>query len=376
MANIDFLKNLRKKIASSSAVESETMKVTGYISTGSYALNRILSGSVFKGVPEGRITMWAGPSGSGKSLIVSQIIRNALNENNYDIVFYVDSEGGILNSLLEKTVDLNKIEYVQVATTEECAIKLLNIYQSIADAQASGEKIKALVVLDSLGALVPEKLIIDATKKDSMVQDMGTGARLKNSMMSSLMMKVVQTNCAFMVINHIYENPGALFTSKVKNIAGGLKVQYGSHIIVQTAKRLIKTSDGDFGTTAQNSSRDQDEFFKGNNLTFFTTKNRIVKPGLEASVYIDFDNGISPYDGLIDDAIKYGFIVQDGRKYVVPSYSNEKKFTWNDLLTNSDLWNSFLQDFDKKSMENLQYSSKNLVPPELLCEDAKGSEQD
>lgn len=366
MAVKDFIKGIRKQISSNSAVESETMKVTDFISTGSYALNRILSGSVYKGVPEGRIVMWAGPSGSGKSLIVSQIIKNALNEKNYDVVFYVDSEGGILSDLLEKSVDLDKVEYVQVATTEECAIKLLKIYQGIEDAQKSGEKVKALVVLDSLGALVPEKTILDATKKDQMVQDMGTGARLKNSMMASLMMRVVKTNCALMVINHIYENPGALFTSKIKNVSGGLKAQYSSHIIVQTAKKLIKSNDGDFGTNEQNEARDSGDFFKGNNLTFFTTKNRIVKPGLEASVYIDFDNGISKYDGLIDDAIKYGFIVQEGRKYSVPSYSTEKKFYWNDLLINDDLWNSFLPEFDKKSQEMLSYSSRNSISDEEL----------
>ena len=369
MAVNDFLKNLRKKTHSTNAAESELTKVTGYISTGSYAINRIISGDVFNGIPEGRVITFAGESSSGKSLIVSQIIANALdpNQNNYDVVFYIDSEGGGLwDYLKSKNVNLEKIEYLPVASTEECAVQMIQIYDSLEKAKAEGNPIKALVVLDSFGALSADKIITDATNKSQMVQDMGTGARLKNTLMSTLMMRVVRSNCSLIVINHVYDNPGALFTSKVKDMPGGKKLVFASHVIVQTAKRLIKENDTEFGTAAMDNNRGEDAgFFKGNTLKFFTVKNRIVKPGLEAWVYIDFDYGAGKWDGLLDKAIEYGFVIKDGRKYRVPTFSEDKKFTWDELLTHDEVWESFIHQFNEKSKEGIKYGSRNEIPVDI-----------
>lgn len=55
-----FLKSLRNKTGSTSIKESRYGEVTTWISTGSLALNRILSGSIRKGIPSGRITILAG----------------------------------------------------------------------------------------------------------------------------------------------------------------------------------------------------------------------------------------------------------------------------------------------------------------------------
>lgn len=369
MAINDFLKNLRKKTHSTNAAESELTKVTDYISTGSYAINRIISGDVYKGIPEGRVVTFAGESSSGKSLIVSQIIANALdpNQNNYDVVFYFDSEGGGLWDYLEKhNVDLSKIEYIPVASTEECAVQMIQVYDSLEKAKAEGSPIKALVVLDSFGALVADKIINDATNKNQMVQDMGTGARLKNTLMATIMMRVVRSNCSLIVINHIYDNPGALFATKVKAMSGGRKLEYSSHIIVQTTKHLIKGNDTEYGTSAMDNNRGNDAgFFKGNTLKFFTVKNRIVKPGLEAWIYMDFDHGLGKWDGLLDKAIEYGFIVKDGRKYKVPTFDADKKFTWDELLTKDEIWESFIDKFNEKSQHGIRYSSRNGIPADL-----------
>ncbi len=42
---------------------------TDWISTGNYALNYLISGDFNKGVPLGKVTVFAGESGSGKSFI-------------------------------------------------------------------------------------------------------------------------------------------------------------------------------------------------------------------------------------------------------------------------------------------------------------------
>lgn len=54
-----FLKNIRSKTGSTSIKESRYGDVSTWISTGSLALNRIISGSIKKGIPSGRITILA-----------------------------------------------------------------------------------------------------------------------------------------------------------------------------------------------------------------------------------------------------------------------------------------------------------------------------
>jgi RecA/RadA recombinase len=73
-----FLKSLRNKTGSTSIKESRYGDVSTWISTGSLALNRILSGSIKKGIPSGRITILAGETscspGDRKVLVLTKKI--------------------------------------------------------------------------------------------------------------------------------------------------------------------------------------------------------------------------------------------------------------------------------------------------------------
>ena len=84
-----------------------------WISTGNYTLNYLISGDFNKGVPLGRVTMLAGESGSGKSLIASgNIIKNAQDQGIFCIVF--DSENALDEKWLQnfKEVNLDKIRFL------------------------------------------------------------------------------------------------------------------------------------------------------------------------------------------------------------------------------------------------------------------------
>ena len=49
--------------------ESKTAVIKEYINSGSYILNACMTGSLFKGVPSGRVTTLAGAPGAGKSYL-------------------------------------------------------------------------------------------------------------------------------------------------------------------------------------------------------------------------------------------------------------------------------------------------------------------
>ena len=48
---------------------------SGCIDTGSYILNAVLSGSIFGGVPNNKITAFAGESATGKTFFVLGIVK-------------------------------------------------------------------------------------------------------------------------------------------------------------------------------------------------------------------------------------------------------------------------------------------------------------
>ncbi len=55
--------------------ENSLSIVNDWIDTGSYALNAIFSGSVYRGVPVGRVTGFSGPSGAGSCMKASRTMR-------------------------------------------------------------------------------------------------------------------------------------------------------------------------------------------------------------------------------------------------------------------------------------------------------------
>lgn len=94
----------------------------------------------------------------------------------------------------------------------------------------NNDNVRALCILDSYGALAADKLAADAVNKDKNAMDMGLGAKMKNNMMRGLMMRVVLSNATLLVINHEYKDPGAMFTSKVHKMSGGMGIEFASHV--------------------------------------------------------------------------------------------------------------------------------------------------
>lgn len=371
------------KFGGTAIEDSPYANINGWYDTGSFALNRVISGSIYNGIPKGRITTFYGASSSGKSLIACQTAAIALKANQLDVVYIFDSEGGTLTRVFKNMgCDMSKIIIIPVESVEKCSTKMIQLYESLITAREEFKKdpennddIRALVILDSFG-FASDKMITDAVSKDKMVADMGITAKLKNAMIKCLMMRVVMSEATLLVINHSYEDPSAMFTSKVKNMGGGKGIEYASHVIIQCEKLLIKSSDGEFLSGNEANSEVSSGFYKGNKLKFFTVKNRVSIPCFTAQCYIDFSTGLSKYDGLIEDAIAFGFIEKVHGGYLCKTYS-DKKLSYRDLVSKDEIWNTFIKDFDNKSKEVMEYSNsttRELDKIEQILDDKKGQD--
>jgi RecA/RadA recombinase len=217
--------------------------VTGYIGTGSYSLNALLSGSIYDGLPNNKVTAFAGEPSTGKTFFAINIVRQFQKDNDKSFVFYFESESAISKKMLEdRGVDTKRIAIVPVATVQEFrtqAIKILDTYMKTKDAPPM------LFVLDSLGNLSTDKEIDDMTKGEDK-RDM-TRAQLIRAAFRVLTLKLGKAKVPLVVTNHIYDVVGAYVPTK--KMGGGCLVK-GTKI--QTPDGLIEIQNlkvGDFVST-------------------------------------------------------------------------------------------------------------------------------
>ena len=205
--------------------------ITGYIGTGSYSLNALLSGSIYDGLPNNKVTALAGEPSTGKTFFAINIVRQFQRDNDKSFVFYFESESAISKKMLEdRGVDTKRIAIVPVATVQEFrtqAIKILDAYMKNTDSPPM------LFVLDSLGNLSTDKEIEDMTKGEDK-RDM-TRAQLIRAAFRVLTLKLGKAKVPLIVTNHTYDVVGSYVP--VKKMGGGCLV---SGTKIQTPDGMVE----------------------------------------------------------------------------------------------------------------------------------------
>ena len=181
---------------------------TTWISTGNYTLNHLISGDFEKGIPLGRVTMLAGESGSGKSLIASgNIISNAQKQGIFCIVF--DSENALDESWLQALdVDTSpdKLMRINVAMVDDVAktiSEFVTKYRADYGALEKSERPKIMFVIDSLGMLLTPT-DRDQFEKGDMKGDMGRKPKALTALVRNCVNMFGELNIGMLCTNHTY----------------------------------------------------------------------------------------------------------------------------------------------------------------------------
>ena len=114
---MSFLNKLVKAVGNEYAFIAEdgieTNDVTGFIDTGCYALNALLSGSLYGGIADNKITALAGSSGVGKSYVSLSVVKSFLDANKDGVAVYFESEGAITTEMLNGfKIDTSRIAII------------------------------------------------------------------------------------------------------------------------------------------------------------------------------------------------------------------------------------------------------------------------
>ena len=342
--------------------DSTLSRVGGWIDTGSYVLNAIISGSLHGGIPKGRVTMLAGESMTGKSLFVMKILAAAQKEGLVPVIF--DTENAIDPEGAERLgLDVSNVKYVPCISIEQTRNALYKFLTSIKEKGLEG---KFIVAIDSLGNLQSE-LSLSRMGKDSTSADMGTNARAMKTLMQTCTNLGAVTQTTILCTNHVYDNPAALFPSIEKNMPGGKSCVYLPSVTVQLARKPMK-SDG--GKTMDGETAVGQKSYAGIIIRALTRKNRFIKQYLEGEMYLSFASGLDRYYGLIDLAVGLGAVIQTGATYQLED--GKKLGYYKQFRKNTDLWeNTILPIVEERMKDEWNYSNKEEEPPDEVEEEVE-----
>ena len=77
--------------------------VTKFIDTGSYSYNALVSGSIYGGIPQNKISGIAGAESTGKTFFAMSMVKTFLDQHPDGVVIYFDTEGAITQEMCADT---------------------------------------------------------------------------------------------------------------------------------------------------------------------------------------------------------------------------------------------------------------------------------
>jgi len=295
---VNFLGDLVKGMENANILDEggNSSEYSGSIDTGSYIMNAVLSGSLYGGVPNNKITAFAGESATGKTFFVLGVLKTFLEQNEDGGVIYFDTEAAVTKKMMsDRGIDTKRVAIVEPQSIEEFrtqAVRMLDQYIEGKDQPPM------MMVLDSLGMLSSEKELEDTAKGENK-RDM-TKAQLLRGTFRVLSLKLAKANVPLLVTNHVYDVVGAYVPTK--EISGGSGLKYAASSICMLTKKKDKD-----GTD-----------IVGNLIKVKMHKSRFTKENKVVETKLSYDSGLDRYYGLLDLAEKYGIIKKVATRYELP----------------------------------------------------------
>ena len=296
--------------------------IGGYIDSGSYIFNALVSGSVYGGIPSNKVTAIAGESSTGKTFFCLGMVQSFLANDPEAGVIYFESESAISKQMIEERgIDSQRMMLVPVTTVQEFRTQAIKILDKYLEQKAEDRK-PLMFVLDSLGMLSTSKELADsADGKDT--RDM-TRAQVVKAIFRVLTLKLGKANVPMVVTNHTYDVVGAYVPTK--EMGGGSGLKYAASTIIYLSKS--KEKDG--------------KEVVGNIIKAKAAKSRLTKENSLVETRLFYDaRGLDKYYGLLELGEKYGVFERKGNRVVVGESSvypsvilaNPEKYFTEEIMT-------------------------------------------
>ena len=309
----DFLKDIIKQTGNeyaSLASDGTGGDVDNFIDTGSYSFNALLSGSIYGGLPDSRITAIAGEAATGKTFFALGIVKAFLDKDPDAGVIYFESESAVSKSMVEsRGIDSKRLVVMPVSTVQEFRTQSLSVLDKYI-AQDKSERKPLMFVLDSLGMLSTTKEM-DDTAAGKETRDM-TRSQIVKSTFRVLTLKLGQAGVPMIMTNHTYDVIGSMFPQK--EMGGGSGLKYAASSIIYLSKRKEKE-----GTEVV-----------GNIIHCKNYKSRITKENAQIDVRLSYKHGLDRHYGLLELAEEAGIFKKVSTRIELPDGTKQFGKTIND----------------------------------------------
>ena len=281
-------------------------KIPYWVDSGSYALNRIISGSYLKGYPGGKIVEIYGEPSTGKSYFIYTAIGNFQKQFGRDgIAVLDDTEDSFMPDFGAKLgMDVDRAIRVSSDTVEG---HFKNVFMGAKGTKATEDEeatkakpgvipyildkapgTKVLLALDSVAALSTEHEKEVMFEKDDMTKAKKIKAGLRMNY------KYVSDNeVLYLISNHVYQVIGSYVPTK--EAPGGKGIKFMSTVRIDLSATEI---------------RDNDRVTIGTNVSLKISKNKIAPPFGKTQIKVLFETGIDKMSGVSDLLLHDGLIAR------------------------------------------------------------------
>ena len=353
---LSFLKDFKKHLSKMENIVTDFGPPKFWYSTGNYALNKIISGSFYKGIPQGRITALAGPSGSGKSFITSNIIMNAQKQGAF--VVMLDSEHALDVGYLTKIgVDVSddKFLYAGVTTFGDVVNVLSEFVSNYEKAYGrdNPDSPAVIIALDSIDMLITDS---ENDNFDKGVQKGDQGQRAKQSkhMLRTIVSRIKRNPMTFILTHQVYPNADLLNGQGLWIVNNAIRYS-ASQIILVTPAKLKEGTD-----------------VIGVRMKTETYKSRFAQVGTRVEVEVPYASGMNKFSGFLDMMEDLGVVKAAGawKKLELPGADPISFQTKNldDTLFNKIMSHPKIATDEKNVLELMS-------DPTLLAEENKDLQQ-
>jgi len=323
-----------------------------WISTGNYTLNKLISGEFHKGVPLGKVTVFAGESGAGKSFVAAGNIVKAAQDQDIFVVL-IDSENALdeawLHALDVDTAPekLLKLSVSMIDDVAKIISDFMKGYREDHSDTPDADRPKVLFVIDSLGMMMTPT-DVDQFNRGDMKGDMGRKPKALAALVRNSVNMFGQYNIGMVATNHTYASQD-MFDPDDK-ISGGQGFIYASSIVVAMKKLKLKV-DADGNKTSQ---------VHGIRAACKVMKTRYAKPFEGVQVEIPYETGMNPYSGLVEFFEAKGVLIKQGNRLKYMSKSGEEMIEFRKNWTADKLdivmndWNEENLNDEKHELEQVE----------------------
>ena len=299
----------------------------GFVSTGSYALNKICSGDYQKGIPIGMITQFHGEASTAKTVFVTHILANAQEQGYHTIL--IDAENAY-NSEFASTlgIDPNNLIYAAPHTLEDCFATMETLIREIREVD---KETPIVIGYDSI-AVSPSKEEMTKTDYESHQMTGAMRAKVTGACLRKINPLLREFGVALVIVNQIRNKVGVMYGDPRTPAAGGKSLEYYLGL--------------NFMTSAPKNERIQDDnkSVVGIRGKVANVKNKVTKPFQDAEFELLYDVGLTSHYGVLDHLVKDGIVERSGAWY---QYKDEPKFqskTFNEGFMTDDKFKTLRQE--------------------------------